>query len=143
MATSRVLVRTNRRSRGADRREGRPARTDWRLLSRLPGFTLVEASLHTGRTHQIRVHFSALGHPVVGDTSYGAPRQPKVWTKALEPLERNFLHAARLQFLHPRTKKQIDVRAPLPRELAGYLRSIAHAAGADEQSIDDAMKPYL
>jgi 23S rRNA pseudouridine1911/1915/1917 synthase len=125
------------------RREGRAARTDWRLLLRLPGFSLVEASLHTGRTHQIRVHFSALGHPVVGDTLYGTPRQPKVGAKSLEPLERNFLHAARLRFLHPRSKKQIEVRAPLPRELEGFLRSVARAADADEQSVDAALKPYL
>jgi 23S rRNA pseudouridine1911/1915/1917 synthase len=125
------------------RREGRPARTDWRIRMRLPGFSLVEAKLHTGRTHQIRVHFSALGHPVVGDTLYGAPRQPKVGAKLLEPLERNFLHAARLRFLHPRTKKDVEVCAPLPRELFDYLQAIARAAGADEHSIDAAVKPYL
>lgn len=127
----------------ARRREGRAARTDWVLRLRLPGFSLVEASLHTGRTHQIRVHFSALGHPVVGDTLYGAPRQPRVGAKALEPLERNFLHAARLRFLHPRSKKQIEVRAPFPHELYDYLRAIVRAARADEHSVDAALKPYL
>jgi 23S rRNA pseudouridine1911/1915/1917 synthase len=60
----------HRRSRmTARRREGREARTDWRVKLRLGAFTLIEADLHTGRTHQIRVHFSALGCPVVGDTS--------------------------------------------------------------------------
>ncbi|HEV2488388.1 MAG TPA: RluA family pseudouridine synthase [Candidatus Acidoferrales bacterium] len=125
------------------RREGRPARTDWILRLRFPGFSLVEASLHTGRTHQIRVHFSALGHPVVGDTLYGAPRNPKVGAKSLEPLGRNFLHAARLRFLHPHTKTEIEVRAPLPRKLIDYLQAIARAAGAEEQSVDAALKPYL
>ncbi|HEV2296939.1 MAG TPA: RluA family pseudouridine synthase [Candidatus Acidoferrales bacterium] len=125
------------------RREGRSARTDWRLRLRLPGFSMVEASLHTGRTHQIRVHFSALGHPVVGDTLYGAPRQPKVGAKAFEPLERNFLHAARLRFHHPRSMKEIEVCAPLPQELFDYLRAIARAAGADEHSVDAVLKPYL
>ena len=62
----------------ARRREGREARTDWKARLRFDGFTLIEADLHTGRTHQIRVHFSALGAPVVGDTLYGAPRQERV-----------------------------------------------------------------
>ena len=125
------------------RREGRPARTDWRVLLRLPGFSLIEANLHTGRTHQIRVHFSALGHPVVGDALYGAPRLPKAGAKTMEPLGRNFLHAARLRFRHPRMHKEIEIRAPLPRELSAYLRAIASAAGAEEHSIDAALKPYL
>jgi len=134
----------HRRTRMTTRRkEGRAARTDWRLRLRLPGFSLVEADLHTGRTHQIRVHFSALGHPVVGDTLYGAPRQPKAGAKDLAPLARNFLHAARLRFRHPRTMKEIEVRAPLPCELREYLRAIAGATGSDEHSVDAALKPYL
>ena len=88
-----------RRSRmTARRREGREARTDWRVRLRLGAFTLVEANLHTGRTHQIRVHFSALGCPVVGDTVYGAPRVELVGGETLPPLGRNFLHAARVGF---------------------------------------------
>lgn len=125
------------------RREGREARTDWRALAHIGNFTLVEANLHTGRTHQIRVHFSALGHPVVGDTLYGAPRQPKAGAKDLAPLARNFLHAARLRFRHPRSMKEIEVRAPLPSELREYLRAIAGATGSDEHSVDAALKPYL
>jgi 23S rRNA pseudouridine1911/1915/1917 synthase len=125
------------------RREGRAARTDWRLLLRFPGFSLVEADLHTGRTHQIRVHFSALGHPVVGDTLYGAPRQPKVGATIFQPLGRNFLHAARLRFLHPRTGLTIDVRAPLPQQLADYLHAIAGSSGAEESAVDAALKSYL
>lgn len=125
------------------RREGRPARTDWRLLLRVASFSLIEANLHTGRTHQIRVHFSALGHPVVGDTLYGAPRLPKAGAKTMEPLERNFLHAARLRFQHPRTHEDIEIRAPLPRELFAYLQAIARASGAEEHSVDAALKPYL
>ena len=64
------------------RREGREARTDWRVLLRLKAFTLVEARLHTGRTHQIRVHFSSIGHPVAGDTVYGAPHVPRIGNEA-------------------------------------------------------------
>ena len=116
------------------RREGRPARTDWRVRLRLDGFTLVEADLHTGRTHQIRAHFSALGTPVVGDTVYGAPLQERVSGKSLAPLGRNFLHAARIAFEHPRTGELVEFRAPLPHELRSYFRALAAAVGI---SVDD------
>ncbi|MHB8410457.1 MAG: RluA family pseudouridine synthase [Candidatus Acidiferrales bacterium] len=125
------------------RREGRAARTDWRVRMRLAGYTFLEADLHTGRTHQIRVHFSSLGHPVVGDTLYGAPAQPKAGVMALPPLGRNFLHAAHLRFVHPTTGKAVDVRAPMPRDLADYLREIARASGGNRESIDAVLEPYL
>ena len=125
------------------RREGRAARTDWRARLRFPGYTLVEADLHTGRTHQIRVHFSALGHPVVGDTLYGAPRVPKIGERSAPLLARNFLHAARLKFEHPTSGKQIEVRAPLPNELADYLHELATLGGVSRAAVDAALKPYL
>jgi len=79
-------------------------------------FTLVEVKIETGRTHQIRVHLQALGHPIVGDTLYGAPH---LIGKAPEArsLDRNFLHAARLSFEHPRSRKAMTLEAPLPSEL--------------------------
>lgn len=125
------------------RRDGRAARTDWRVRMRLDGFTFVEADLHTGRTHQIRVHFSALGHPVAGDTLYGAPAQPKIGVTTLPSLGRNFLHASRLRFLHPTIGTPMDIHAPLPPELASYLREIGRAAGAAAESIDAVVEPYL
>jgi 23S rRNA pseudouridine1911/1915/1917 synthase len=125
------------------RREGRAARTDWKVRLRLPGYSLAEADLHTGRTHQIRVHFSALGHPVVGDTLYGAPRRPKVGSESLGPLGRNFLHAARIRFAHPTTGKTIEVRAPLPAELVDYLGEIARAGGVERAAVDASLLPYL
>ena len=127
----------------ARRREGREARTDWRARLRLDGFTLVEADLRTGRTHQIRVHFSTLGCPVVGDTLYGAPRQERVGVELLPPLGRNFLHAARVAFAHPRTGQRIDVRAPLPPELAAYLAGLGRALKMDAASIDAALREFL
>ena len=134
----------HRRSRmTARRREGREARTDWRVKLRLGAFTLIEADLHTGRTHQIRVHFSALGCPVVGDTVYGAPRQERVDGKLLPELDRNFLHAARLTFLQPRTGKEIHVRAPLPPELTAYLKTLGQAAHVDANIIDAGLKEFL
>jgi len=127
----------------ARRREGREARTDWRARLRLDGFTLVEADLRTGRTHQIRVHFAALGCPVVGDTLYGAPRQERAGNVLLPPLGRNFLHAARVEFGQPRTGERIEVRAPLPAELAEYLTGLGRAVQADATRIDDALREFL
>jgi 23S rRNA pseudouridine1911/1915/1917 synthase len=121
----------------------RAARTSWRVLAYLDGFTLVEVQLHTGRTHQVRVHFSALRHPVVGDTLYGAARRERIGKAALPELGRNFLHAARLSFAHPRTGLAIDVCAPLPAELHGYLLQLAAAAGEDPGSIDGLLRASL
>jgi len=133
-----------RRSRmTARRREGREARTDWRVLLRLKGYTLIEAGLHTGRTHQIRVHFSALGCPVVGDTLYGAPRQERAVSTLLPSLNRNFLHASRIAFAHPRTSQRIEIRAPLPSELADFVALLAHAVQADPRSVDAALGEFL
>jgi 23S rRNA pseudouridine1911/1915/1917 synthase len=142
-----------RRTRMTTRtRAGRAARTDWRVLARLGngsarggrgGYTLVAVALHTGRTHQIRVHFSAQGHPVAGDTLYGAPAAPHIGKAALPALGRNFLHAARIRLMHPRTGGSLEVRAPLPRELRDYLRIITQAAGGDARAIDDAIREFL
>jgi 23S rRNA pseudouridine1911/1915/1917 synthase len=141
LAIARDLRRRSRMT--ARRREGRDARTDWRVLLRLKNYTLVEAGLHTGRTHQIRVHFSALSCPVVGDTLYGAPRQERATSVLLPPLNRNFLHAARIAFVHPRIGRQIEVRAPLPTELVDYLAALARAVQADPASVDAAIREFL
>ncbi len=133
----------------------REARTDWRALAEVDGATLVEVQLHTGRTHQIRVHFSAIGHPVVGDTLYGAAPQirlgagtPRAASKNLEAvlmpdLGRNFLHAWRLGFSQPRTGAWVEVQAPLPAELREFIKKLSEAAGEDPKRIDAALAPYL
>jgi len=138
---SRDLRRRSRMT--ARRREGREARTDWKMRMRVGNFSLIEADLHTGRTHQIRVHFSALGCPVVGDTVYGAPRQEKVGNELMPALERNFLHAARIAFTHPRSGKRIECRAPLPRELVGYVQGLGRTVGAEPGAIDAALRGFL
>jgi 23S rRNA pseudouridine1911/1915/1917 synthase len=133
-----------RRSRMTARRsEGRQARTDWRLLLRLGAFSLIEADLHTGRTHQIRVHFSALALPVVGDTLYGAPHQETIGRQPLPSLGRNFLHAARIALEHPRTGQRMEFRAPLPQELVTYIRALGAMAKAPPGGIDVALRDYL
>jgi len=91
----------------------RPARTHFTLERSLGGFTLLRLRLETGRTHQIRVHLRAIGHPVAGDPEYGG-------AGALG-LERQFLHATRLTFPHPVTGEEVDARSPLPADLAGAL----------------------
>jgi 23S rRNA pseudouridine1911/1915/1917 synthase len=141
LAIARDLRRRSRMT--ARRREGREARTDWRVLLRLKNYTLIEAGLHTGRTHQIRVHFSALSCPVVGDTLYGAPRQERAASTPLPLLSRNFLHAARIAFVHPRTGRRIEVRAPLPPQLVDYLAALARAVQTDPASVDAAIREFL
>ena len=102
-----------------------------RLTTRYGAFTLVEVRIETGRTHQIRVHMQSLGHPVVADTLYGAPREIRpaaLKGESDRPIEesglqlgRNFLHAAHLEFSHPRTGKALAIDAPLPADLEDFL----------------------
>lgn len=122
---------------------GREARTDWRVLLRLGNFTLVAAEPHTGRTHQIRAHFTAIGHPLVGDTLYGAPRQERAARILLAPLSRVFLHAARLSFAHPRSGARVEAHAPLDRGLREYLAELASAVELDPRQVDAALRGYL
>jgi len=111
-------------------------------VAKIDGTTLVEVQLHTGRTHQIRVHFSALKHPVVGDTLYGAHGSCVSEKLDLPPLGRNFLHAAKLGFAQPRTGAWIEVRAALPLELRDYLKTLCNAAGEPQSRIDAALGGY-
>jgi 23S rRNA pseudouridine1911/1915/1917 synthase len=117
-----------RRVRMTTRREGgREAITHYRVQRRIEStlgkFTLLEVKIDTGRTHQIRVHLSSLGHPVVGDTVYGAPAQVKGRSGAIE-LERNFLHAGALELQHPRTGEWLAFAQRLPAELEGFLAKV-------------------
>jgi 23S rRNA pseudouridine1911/1915/1917 synthase len=101
-------------------REGRPAWTEYRVLQRFTGFTLVEARIGTGRTHQIRVHLSSIGHPVVGDRLYGAPAK----VPGLPTLGRYFLHARRIRFQHPVTGQEVTVESELPFELRKWMAKL-------------------
>jgi 23S rRNA pseudouridine1911/1915/1917 synthase len=101
---------------------GRAARTDLFRLARFDSGDLLRAQLHTGRTHQIRVHLASIGHPVVGDDTYGGGGGRKV---AGLPAKRHFLHAAWLQFNHPISGAPMDLRSPLPPELDASLRAMA------------------
>jgi len=134
----------HRRTRMAiRRRDGRAARTDWRVLHRFAEFTLVRAELHTGRTHQIRVHLSAAGHPVAGDTFYGAPRRVAAGEATLPMLPRNFLHAACICFYHPVKDAPVRVCAALPAELREYLHRVARASGESPDAVDAYFAEFL
>jgi 23S rRNA pseudouridine1911/1915/1917 synthase len=107
----------------------REARTEWRKLVEFAPATLLEVQLHTGRTHQIRVHFSAVKHPLVGDSLYGAAPKLNVGNIELPVVARQFLHAAKLGFPHPRTGQWVEARAPLPQDLHDFLDALAVADG--------------
>ncbi len=101
---------------------GRAAHTSWRVLERLKAATLVEAQIHTGRTHQIRVHFQFLGHPVVGDDTYGAKPNARLKELTNYAAPRVLLHAKELSFIHPRTQKLLKFSAPLPDDFKHAMK---------------------
>ena len=102
---------------------GRDARTRYRTVRSLDGWSLLELYLETGRTHQIRVHLAFLGHPLYGDGVYGRPSPP---------LNRHFLHAHHLEFQHPSTSENMEFRSELPLELAGVLDDLESFKGVGQ-----------
>ena len=119
-----------RRTRMTTRlREGRAAVSHYRVLRRIESpygrFALVEVTIETGRTHQIRVHMASIGHPVVGDTLYGAPREIRAPNRESLALPRNFLHAAAIEFRQPTTSALLSFARPLPPDLERFLVALA------------------
>jgi 23S rRNA pseudouridine1911/1915/1917 synthase len=123
-------VRRKRMSTRAPR--GREARTSWTVEEAFDGAALLRVRIHTGRTHQIRVHLSSVGHPLAGDTAYGGARAPSCRTaqarEALRSLARPALHAARIAFTHPASGERVAFVSPLPADLRQVLASL-RAAG--------------
>ena len=121
---------THRKKMSARPRKGREARTHWRVLERFRSFTLAEFRLETGRTHQIRVHLSSIGHPILGDPLYGGrKRMASVESlplrQGLQRLRRQALHAASLGFVHPATGEALKFDSSLPEDIleaVGLLR---------------------
>jgi 23S rRNA pseudouridine1911/1915/1917 synthase len=103
---------------------GREAHTSYRVLGRLWGATLVEARLHTGRTHQVRVHFKFLGYPLVGDRTYGHRQNQRLAELTHYQAPRQMLHAFELGFIHPRTEKPLCLEAPLPADFREALEAL-------------------
>ena len=101
------------------RRQGRSAKTEYRVLLAGNDMSLLECTLHSGRTHQIRVHLHDLGHPVLGDKLYGGKRAGE--------FPRQMLHASKLAFNHPRSAKEMSFEAPVPPDFAEAMRQIPTA----------------
>ncbi len=128
--------RTRMTTRGTG---GRAAVTHYRVARRLETefgkFSLLEVKIDTGRTHQIRVHVASMGHPVVGDKTYGAPAEIRKNSKSPPGLDgaqnvslsRNFLHAAELEFTHPRSGERVALKSELPAELREFLEGLEDA----------------
>jgi 23S rRNA pseudouridine1911/1915/1917 synthase len=115
----------NRQKMSARSRRAREAVTRITRAFHLPGLTLCQVAIHTGRTHQIRVHLSAIGHPIVGDALYGGVhRRVPGDIRAVTHLQRPFLHAERLVFKHPRDGRRMEFTAPLPADLQDVLDAL-------------------
>jgi len=115
----------HRQKMSARARRARDAVTRITRAYHMPGLTLCQVAIHTGRTHQIRVHLSAIGHPIVGDALYGGVRRRvRSDIRAVQRLVRPFLHAARLAFTHPRDGRRLEFLAPLPEDLRQVLEAL-------------------
>ena len=115
---------SHRKRMAVDDDIGREARTGYRVLERLRAATLVEAILHTGRTHQIRVHFQFLGFPLVGDATYGNRQNQRLEDLTNYSAPRQMLHACKLAFIHPRTAKRLCLQAPQPEDFLDALAAL-------------------
>ena len=117
---------TDRKKMSTQSRRSRPTETRWKVKEVFSSVTLLEIDLKTGRTHQVRVHCAAMGHPVVGDATYGGKRRwqdmslPKAQA-LLKSVQRQMLHAWRLSFVHPRTEQSMSFESPLSKDMASVL----------------------
>ena len=109
---------------GAVRSGGDPAHTTFRELERFHDVTLIEAMPHTGRTHQIRVHLTECGHPILGDELYGGLMSVRLGSGAQLRFQRVMLHAAALAFIHPMTKADMCIECPLPEDFARCVEQL-------------------
>jgi 23S rRNA pseudouridine1911/1915/1917 synthase len=115
---------SHRKCMVVDEDVGREAHTSYRVLERLEGATLAEARLHTGRTHQVRVHFKYLGYPLVGDSTYGHRQNVRLEELTSYHAPRQMLHAFQLAFIHPRSAKRLAFEAPRPEDFLDALQAL-------------------
>lgn len=113
---------TDRKRMAVTEKNSRPAVTHWQVIDRYRGYTHIRCALETGRTHQIRVHMASLGHPLLGDFTYGAPSPEK-------GLEGQCLHARALKFIHPRTGEHIRLETELPEYFREVLSKLGQVTG--------------
>jgi len=128
----------HRQKMSARPRKGREARTHWKVLERFSHFCLAEFRLETGRTHQIRVHLSSIGHPILGDPTYGgrkglAALSPVPLRQGLQKLGRQALHAASLGFIHPATGKYLEFSSPIPSDMEEALSLLRKWSGEKDR----------
>jgi len=119
---------TQRTKMATDKTRGRPAHSEYRVIEGGRNFSLLEVRIRTGRTHQIRVHLAAVGHPVLGDAVYGEQKD-QVFARRHGPLGRYFLHAAHLGFPHPDSGNWVEFDSPLPDELVEVWRRLGGKHG--------------
>ena len=120
---------TDRKKMSIRSHRSRPTETRWKVREAFSGVSLLEIDLRTGRTHQVRVHCAAIGHPVVGDATYGGKRKWKDLARGpkqdvLREIRRQMLHAWQLSFVHPRTGQSMNFESPLPKDMASVLDSM-------------------
>lgn len=116
---------TDRKRMAVTEKNSRPAVTHWQIIARYKGYTHIRCKLETGRTHQIRVHMASIGHPLLGDYTYGSPSPEK-------GLEGQCLHARCLKFIHPRSGKKIQIESPLPP----YFLDVLSKLGSKEEEYE-------
>jgi len=123
----------NRQKMALVKKGGKPAQTFYNvektfIPKNMPqqAITLIECTLATGRTHQIRVHLSAIGHPLVGDPVYGSKGKGKLWPENITQFPRQALHAFQLQLQHPRTQEMMTFNAPIPQDLQNLVEQLHH-----------------
>ncbi|MEW6739746.1 MAG: RluA family pseudouridine synthase [Nitrospirota bacterium] len=122
---------SDRKKMSTRTKRGKEAVTRWRVIERFDAATLIEAKLGTGRTHQIRVHFSAIGHPVLGDKTYGKKVEVEVKVEGKRKkivFPRQMLHAETLGFIHPVTKEYIEFSSPLPEDMEECIKKLTLSA---------------
>ncbi len=124
----------NRKKMSTKSRRGRPTETRWEIRQAFLGTTLLDIDLKTGRTHQIRVHCAAIGHPLVGDATYGGTKKwkdipSKTVQQVLRSVKRQMLHAWKLAFAHPRTGQPMSFESPQPEDMVSVLESLRVVSG--------------
>lgn len=115
---------SDRKKMSTQSKRGKAAQTSWKVIQRLTKSTLIEAKLGTGRTHQIRVHFSATGHAVLGDITYGKHTHIEIKGNKL-PIPRQMLHAETLGFIHPHTGKHMEFSSPVPEDMQKIIKRLS------------------
>ena len=120
----------DRKRMAVNKNSGKEAITHWKLLQVFDGFSMLEITLETGRTHQIRVHMAHLGFPIVGDAVYGLRKKQSIYDKM--GMKRQCLHAFKISFYHPANRSQLELEAPMPEDMADFVTRLRQGSGFAE-----------